>query len=529
MPDPIPNESSLIRKASRLSVWMAAVLFLGGLMLLRINPAWTTAVTVIEAVALLQFVFFFVVHFETVKTFSSHRSTKLGLNSILMIVIFLSIVVILNFIASRHTKRLDLSETRRFTLAPQSLKVLNGLSRDVKITAFSQSQSPGEAHIKDLLDSYGKQSRRITYEMIDPDKKPAVAKHYGITQYDTLVLESGKQETQVKNATEQELTNAVIRVSKDEKRKVLFLKDNGEHSLDDKDRNGYSDVKESLTKLGYDVGEWSLLGQDAVPSDTKVLVIAGPQKPFLPVEIHAVSNYLEKGGKVIALIDPQTHLNLDGFLGKWGIRMGDGIIVDTLSRLVGGGPTIPVVNTYPPHEITEGFQLATFYPVARNIVFDGSNPDLEFKPLAKTTPNSWSKKDIAGPDIRIDPKVDTQGPFILAGIVTSKTNAGSPEPVAEGAPNPAESNQPTLVVFGDSDFANNAAFYFSGNGDLFLNTVNYLAKESDLISITPKEQTFSPLFLSRGQGQALLYVSLIIAPGVVLLTGFGIWRRRRRL
>jgi gliding motility-associatede transport system auxiliary component len=524
------NKNNFIWKASLLSVWMGAAFAIGGLILLRINPSWTVAVTVLEAVALIQFIFFFVVHFETVKSFSSSRSTKLGLNSVLMVVIFLSIVGILNFIASRHTRRVDLSETNRFTLASQTEKVLKGLQRNVKITAFSQAQTGGEAQIRDLLESYGHETTRLSYEMIDPDKKPAVAKHYGITQYDTLVFESGKQETQVKEPTEQEITNAIIRVSKDERRKILFLKDNGEHSLDDKDRNGYSNVKEALTKQGYDVADWSLIGQDEVPRDAKVLVIAGPQKPFLPAEIQAVSNYLDKGGKVLALLDPQTQLGLDGFLAEWGVKLGKGIIVDTLSRLVGGGPTIPVVNSYPPHDITEGFELATFYPVAQSLSFDASRPNLEFKPLAKTTQNSWMKTDISGPEIRIDPKSDTQGPFILAGIVTSTKEASPPpEPAAQGAPQPGESDRPTLVVFGDSDFANNGAFYFSGNGDFFLNTVNFLAKESDLIAITPKEHQFSPLFLTRGQGQALLYVSLFIVPGTVLLTGFGIWRKRRRL
>ena len=529
MGNKVLNHSPWIEKASRGALWFGIILALGGLVIFTINPGLRWAVSTMEALALIQFIFFFIIHFETIKAFSTRRSTKLGLNSVLMVVIFLSIVSILNFLASQHSKRIDLSETNRFTLAPQTLKVLKNLNREVKITAFTQSQTGGEIQIKDLLDSYTHQTHQISFELIDPDKKPAIAKRYGITQYNTLVLESGKQEAQIKEATEQNLTNAIIRVNRDKKRKILFLKNHGEHRLSDTEKDGYSYVKESLQNMGYGAEELSLLETGEVPGDTNVLVIAGPQKPFLPEEKLALTAYLEKGGKVMALLDPQANLNLDDFLLEWGLRVGHGIIVDTLSRLMGGDITIPVVSTYPEHEITEGFNIATFFPIAQTITFDSSYGHLEFQPIAQTSPNSWSKRELTGQEIRIDPQVDSQGPFTLAGIVTSKTpfsqKAGDPD-----LPTPAPgTDTPTLLLFGDSDFANNAAFYFSGNGDLFLNSINYLAKEGDLIAITAKKHNFSPLFLTKTQGQVLLYLSLFVVPGVVFLTGFGIWRRRRLL
>ncbi len=511
-------EVKMMEKVSIVAGWLGAFLSLGGLIALGINPGWRLFVAFSEVAALVLLVFFFVVHFEAVKSFSTRRSTKLGLNSVLMVILFLAILGIVNFLSSRHSARLDLSETGRFTLAPQTVKVLSELPREVKITAFAQDQSRSAGQIKDLLDTYSHHTPKIMYDLIDPDKKPAIAKHYGITQYDTLVLESGKQETQIKNTTEQELTNAIIRVSRDEKRKVLFLSGHGEHSLNDTERNGYSKVKEALEKQGYEVEELSLLSTGTVPEKTSVLVIAGPQRSVLDQEKEALAVYLGSGGKLLALLDPLTETNLEDLLFQWGLRLGPDYIAD--AALFVQDPTNPATTSYPPHEITEAFfNFITVFPLARVVSFDSSKTDLEFRPLVEIMSKRGSL-------------------MTLAGVVTRKKASASGGPAPEesleegAAPNEAPEGsavEPTLVVFGDSDFAGNATFNFSGNGDLFLNTINYLAQEKGLIAITPKEPSFAPILLSRTQGNVLMYVSLIVMPAAVFVTGLGIWRRRRRL
>ncbi|MBI3610349.1 MAG: GldG family protein [Nitrospirae bacterium] len=517
--------------------WLGFVTAIAGLFVYEINPVWRLYVTTAEIAALGLLTFFFIVHFEALKSFSTRRSTKLGLNSILMIVLFLSIIGILNFISSRHSVRFDFSETEAFSLAPQTIKVLNDLNRDVKILAFVSEQDRSRSRIKDLLNSYGYHNPRISYSFIDPDKKPSTAKQYGITQYDTLVLESGKQETQVKTVTEQELTNAIIRIGKDERRKILFLENHGEHRLADTDKTGYSRAKDGLEKQGFEVGGLSLLQEGRVPDKTSVLVIAGPQKGFLTQEKTALSNYLSAKGKILLLLDPDITADLGDFLSQWGIKMGDGLIIDTFSRLLGGDFTIPVVTTYPPHEITQDFNLATFFPVSQTVNFDpGRASELEFKPLAQTSENSWSKAHPREGRLNFNPAEDVRGPLTLAAVVTRKSKSGPAETHEHDAPQDAEpqeaateESQPTLVVFGDSDFAANGSFNFSGNGDLFLNTVTWLAQEKGLVSIRPKETHFTPLFLSQSQGKVLMSVSLLILPSAVFITGIAVWRRRRRL
>ena len=520
--------------------WLGILTAAASLIAYEVNPAWRIYVNVALILSLALLVFFFTVHFEALKSFSARRSTKLGLNSVLMVLIFLAILGILNFISSRHHARFDFSETEAFTLAPQTLQVLKNLGRDVRILAFVSDQSRSRASIKDLLSNYGYHSARISYSLIDPDKKPSVTKQYGITQYDTLVLESEKQATQVKTVNEQEVTNAIIRISKDQQRKIRFLEDHGEHSLADTEKGGYSLARDGLLKQGFEIGSLSLLEEGKVPDDTAVLVIAGPQKGFLPQEKAALLDYLSRNGKVLLLLDPNETTNLDDLLSRWGIKMGRGLIIDTRSRLLGGDFTIPVVIQYPSHEVTQNFNLATFFPVSQAVNFDPSRAsEFEFKPLAQTSEDSWSKTHFRSGQMNFNPAEDVRGPLTLAAVVTWKprsaephdhdTPPGSETPEADKREAEKNIEQAVLVVFGDSDFAANAPFNFSGNGDLFLNTVSWLAQEKNLISIRPKEPRFTPLFLSRSQGKLLMVVSLLLLPSAVVVTGLLIWRRRRHL
>ncbi len=300
------------------------------------------------------------------------------------------------------------------------------------------------------------------------------------------------------------------------------------------DQEGFSRVKEALEKLGYRVDSLSLLQSGKIPEDTSVFVIAGPRKSLLAQEIRALEHFMNQNGKILALINPQTETNLAPFLSQWGIRLGPGIVVDTLSRLFGGDLTIPIVTRYSFHEITEDFGLATFYPVAQPVQFESSDSQLNFHSLAETTENSWSKKDLLKGDDSFNPETDLQGPLILAGIVTRKSSDASLQNTQDLDPGSlkitdATTDEATLVVFGDSDFAANGYFDFSGNGDFFLNTINFLAKEKDLIAITPKKPNFAPLFLTRTQGNVVMYTTVILIPSATFFTGWVIWRRRRRL
>ena len=497
---------------------LGVLLGLGGMITYSLRPDWLWAVTIAEGLALICLVLFFVLHFETVKAFSSRRSTRMGLNSFLMIVLFTGILVIVNFLAARHSIRWDLSENQNFTLAPQTNRVLRTLPRDVKITVFTREKDPGYQAFKERLESYRQVSTKLAVEFIDPEKQPKMAQNYGIFRTDTAIFESNGQTIRVTSPSEVELTGALIRISKDAKKRIVFVEGHSELNVEDKDRNGLSIAKEALIRQGYDVGTVSLLKESAVPDHTSVLVLAGPRRSVMKDEQDRIRAYVEKGGHLLLLADPDTQTDLEPLLAHWGLGLGPGVLVDLQDRLAQGDLTALLVRTFTEHEITQDLTSAVLLPLSRHVTFDEQvGKDWDFVPLARTSPNSWAETNMQGRVVSLSEKEDVKGPLPMAAALAPKK---APE---EGKPRPA------IVVIGNSTFVSNAFFNFPGNSDFFLHTTGWLAEERDLISIAPKEPALHPFTPNPTQERALIYIQVVFLPLVTLLTGIIVWRKRRRL
>ena len=455
---------------------------------------------------------------EVFRKFSARRSTRLGLNSVLMVALFATILGILNVLAARHSIRWDLSETKRFTLAPKTTRLLRDLPREVKATAFTSNQGPAHQAYRDLFESYIAYTPKLTVEFVDPEKKPGIARRYGITRADMAVLESGTQETRITAATEQELTNALLRVTKDEKKTLYFLTGHGEHPLEDSDKEGYSFLKDTLERQGYTAKSLSLYETQVMPTDASVLVLGGPQRPVATEEQTLIADYVQKGGRLLVLLDPGSRAGLEGLLTGWGLLTDNRTVLDT-QTILGGDLTMPVVNTYGAHEITQDLsRVFTMFPHARPVSFqDSKNATWQFHPLAKSSSRSWGRAGEIGPTRDFNPQKDTPGPLTLAALVTARSNSTE------------NTRQPAVVLIGDSDFASNAYLDFAGNSDFILQTVAWLAEEKGLVTIAPKDTAFGTFLLTAAQSNTLFLLQVVLLPGFLLATGFSIWRRRRRL
>ncbi len=489
-----------------------------GLVLYSLVPDQAWLVTVCELIALGCGVAYLAIHFQRLKSFSSRRSTKLGFNSLLLAVLFIAVLGIVNFLGARHSQRWDLSETQSFSLAPQTHKVLRNLKRDVTVTVFSQDRSPGFNTYRDLLESYRSGSDRVRVHFIDPERRPDEARKYGITRLNTAVLESGTETVRVTTPSEAELTSALIRVTRESKKKLLFLEGHGEHSLSDRERNGYEVIKDALTKQGYEVGTLSLLQEASVPKEAAALVVAGPRRRITADEKRRLRDYVAQGGRLLLMLDPDTTTDMEDLLAFWGLSVGPGLLVDLQDRLAQGDLSTLLVRTFTEHEITQDLTSAVLMPTSQHISFkDDAAKDWEFVPLARTSPRSWAETDLQGTVVSYTADKDIQGPLSLAAALIPKK---TPE---EGQPHPA------IVIIGNSTFATNAYVNFPGNMDLFLHMIGWLAQERDLVSITPKEPAFRPFVPNPTQASALFWLQVVFLPATTLMYGLMVWRRRRRL
>jgi ABC-type uncharacterized transport system involved in gliding motility auxiliary subunit len=459
---------------------------------------------------------YFALHFRRLTALAQTRSTRLGAHSLLSVLLAGVVVGLINFLAARHSPEWDFSETQNFTLSRQTYQVLRALPREVGITVFTHEGSPGYGAYQDLLTTYAKESPFITLKFIDPERQPGKAKDYQVSRIDTAVLESGSQKLYLQRASEADMTNALLRVTQDIKKRIAFVTGHGEKSLSDTESSGLSRAGDALIRQGYAVGtvEW----QDTGSTDASVLVIASSTQSVSSKDQQKIRQFLEKGGRLLVMGDPGSQTSLTPLLSPWGIQLGTGILADEQDRLGRGSPTALLVRTFTTHDITEDFTTPILFPVSRPVTFDAAQGNAwEYIPLAQTSPESWEETDLTSPQPEFTAGQDQKGPFTVAGLL-------KPKPIDQ-----TSLAQSAIIIVGNAAFATNGYLTYPGNTDFFLKSIAWLAQEDALVSLTPKEPAFHPFVPNPSQEQALVFFQVLFLPLLTLFLGISVWKRRRSL
>lgn len=456
---------------------------------------------------------------DAVPAIWSARSWRYGSNSAAMTLALVGILVVLNFLAARHPQRWDLTSSRQFSLSQQTLEVLAKLPAPVQVTAFYVAGDYREQQARDRLEEYSVHTDKLRVQFIDPDLQPGLARTYGIRDSGTIVFESGGKKQSTTGNSENEITSALLKLISGEPKKVYFLIGHGERSVDDGDQGGFSTVKKALEDNNYSIAGLNLATEGKVPDDAAVLVIASPTKPLLESEQKAVGEYLDRGGKLLVLTDPQVTSTVAGLVERWGIAFAPGIVVDPTSSLQNDIAS-PVLARYNWSPITKDLPM-TVFPLAAGLKLpEQQNAGLYVVPLMQTSEASWSETDqrVA----RYDEAADTRGP-----LTEAVTIEAVPSNEAGASQTDSTPGRMRAVVIGDSDFASNAMVQMLGNLNLFVNSINWLAEDEDMIAITPQPPENRAIVLTATQSNFVLYTSAVFLPLAVITVGGFVWWKRR--
>jgi ABC-type uncharacterized transport system involved in gliding motility auxiliary subunit len=453
---------------------------------------------------------------DDMRGFFGHRATRYGLNTAMMVLLLLGIIGLVEAVSYRHNARLDLTEGKRHSLSPQTIQLLGSLKEEVNAVAFFRSDQPGKRVAEDLFKQYARYSGgKFTSRVVDPDREPGLARRYNIENYGTIVLETKSKSEKVTDAEEEKLTNGLVKVTREGKRTVYVVQGHGEHDIANSDRPGFSEAKSAMERANYEVKPLALARDGKIPDDASIVMVPGPRNDLFPPELEALDAYAGKGGKLFFMVNPFQNEGLKKYLVKYGVELGDNLIVEPnpIGRLFGIGPEVPIVQQYESHAITRDLAgVSTLFPLTRTVAAVKEPPQgVNVQSLAKTSPQSWGETNrdaLQKGEANPDPQ-DSKGPLSVAVVVTK--------------------DKARIVVYGTSNVASNQFLNLQGNKDFFLNTVSWLAEQEDQISIRPRDQKQTPVFLSSRQAQAVFLLPVIVLPALVIAGGVLATIRRRAL
>lgn len=503
--------------------------------------------------------------------FWSKRSTQASTNALTATLSVLIILGLINFLATRYSLRVDLTENQQYTLAPQTQQIVRNLRKPVKVWVFERGVNNAD---KELLENYRRLGGdKFSYEFVDPQEKPALAGQFEVKNFGDVFIESGERRQFLINVSPQTrlrevtLTNGIAKIQSERQAKVYFLQGHGEHSLTPGE-GGISQAVKALENKNFIAEPLNLAQKSAVPPDADVVVIAGPKRALFEGEVNALRKYLNEGGSLLVMIDPKTDPKLDSLLNEWGVTVENRLVIDAsgTGQLVGLGPAVPLISEYGEHPITRDFDRGySYYPGARSLITKPVE-GIKETPLLITNERSWAESSPDKPPLKFDKDSDRQGPLLLgvalsrnitSDIAKQSETKPSPTPTVtptqkvdaaeienpEIAENPTPTTTPTtppqkkpeqktlearMVVIGNSTFATDGLFEQQLNGDVFLNSISWLSRQDDAaISIRPKEATNRRINISTEQARLVGWLSIGILPLIGLGTAGVLWWSRR--
>lgn len=459
------------------------------------------------------------------------RSGQFGIQSSVTVVLVITIVGVINFFASKHPGKIDVTKNKIHTLSDQSSKLIKGLQKPLKAIYFGKMAE--KEKVKPLLDNLSGLNSKFEIEYVDPDREPTRAKQNGIKKYNTLQLvlagpnpQTPGKDQKIEDPNEEKITNTLIKLLKDKQQTFCAITGHGERNFNGVDAEGYEGAKKALAQQFYEFKEVNLAQETKVPDACDAIAVLGPTKAFFAPEIKALNDYLNNGGRALIALD----MNLKGHeyapelfpvLASWFINVKSALIVDPLSKMLGVDAAVPIVASYSKeHPVTKDFQTNAYFPFARPLEsVPGAPAGLNVQWLGQTTPKSWAETNLASLTsgaVSFDAAQDKPGPLNVAMAV-------------EGKQKDSKATRNTrLLVFGTSFFATNNYSRFGANLDLFMNAASWLMEDESLISIRAKEEGAGKIELTQKEGGFIFILTVILIPALIAISGIVIWVIRRK-
>ena len=477
------------------------------------------------------------------RAFIAGRQMRYSTGAVFGTLLLFGVIALTYVVLQRAVITLDMTEGQRFTLSAETIAVLKRVVYPMRITGFYSPSLLSQREIDDqFFRLYEVETNGlITREYIDPEQQPALAQKYNVSFDGQIFLSyvnadgstdfSTTARVPISESQERDMTGAIARQLISGTLTVYFERSHGERDPLDSTQEGMSGINGGIQESGlitqpFDLQQVASVGGD-LPADASALILARPLTDFSESEIAVIDRYMQRGGSLFIMSD--VLFNQDAFLREdgafnqylwqnFGLRALDAAIVD------------PASSQDTPLDIISAAVYTDSAIAAR--LDSGDNPTLFRLARALEISNNPPDNTPNGRIIMSSPQ--SYGETNLQQLGETNTYAFDPEDIQGPLTSVAWAyNQKTgakIVLVGDSDFATNGQVLTGGNSILFTDGVAWLTGYGDQINYAPQAyRTGLPLMFVSGQTLDLIaFVTVILMPGLVLLTGFIVWTRRMR-
>lgn len=465
---------------------------------------------------------------------SRYSRLHLRIQHLVFILLFTSCIGVASWLSIKYDIRSDWTKGARHSLSEQSLQLLEQLPGAIELRHY-QSNDPQLNHaVDEILSRYQQHKQNFHYQLINADIHVEQARKDGIERYGQSIVEYQGRRERIDKLNEKNLGNALLRLQRDARPSLLFVSNHGERNPADTSARGYSQLAQQLKQQGFSIQQINLLQDDlAIPDlQTSPLLILGTlQQPLLQTEQQKLLDYIQRGGNLLWLQDPQIDRSQSALSDALQIEFIDGVVVDNNREIhrmlqLEHAAIIPVLE-YRVHPITEKMQYYTLFTLASALRStaepankQGDNSSTENPWLATelliTSNNSWAERGDYTQQPGFDVLSELRGPLSI-GLAQQRQLTLNDRSVAQRA-----------VIIGDSDFLSNQQLGHGANLDFILKSLNWLTQNEQLLHISPKNAPDLQLDLSATSASVLGIFFLIVLPLLLLTIGGLVWYRRRK-
>lgn len=435
------------------------------------------------------------------------------IHDLLFHLLMLVLTVLLAWLSSRYAVQWDWTRHGSNSLNPVSIGILERTPGSLTVIAYTPENSTLRDRIRRFVARYQQAKPDVSLQFIDPLRNPDAARRQGISLSGEILLRYGEREERLQQLDEERFSNAILRLTRNDELWVASLSGHGERDLLGSANYELGDFGLLLSQKGYQVVGLDLATSPTPPNNTALLVIASPERPFLEGEVERLEAYLEQGGNLLLLSDPEQQVAASLINRLTGIEQLPGTIVDANVHELGiDNPAVALVPNYPEHPATREFKLLSLFPQAAALSATAET-EWEVTPLLQTLERSWNETGpLTGEIERNTLEGEEAGPLTLGFALTRERERG----------------EQRLIVIGDGDFLANSFLNNAGNLDLGLALVRWLTGDDRMIGIPTTPASDRELHLSKPAIAIISLGSLILAPLTLLASGLLMaWRRNR--